>query len=573
MNQGNSHSMGGNFHPQNHPVGFPVPLNGPEHSNLQMNQNFSSFPPVPPPHIFDQMERILNDSNSTSVYIKNSKDWVMENIAFSPLICQRIARKMDESNFPSGKKLSLLFLLNDVLHFSLRMRNEPQNLDLFAACLLPFLPRILCVIYHSDPMEENSKQVLKIIGLWKSRNIYGDSIILNLESDAKNANTLNNHPVYNQIPPPLPPQMHNNNPPVPIGGFQPPQNFQQNFPHIPPHPSLSFVPPPHNQHQNYPNQPPNPHNIPNYQNNNLPQIHNNNLNNPMGFQPPPHNFQHQNFPHQPPPLPYAAPPPLPHSQHPNFQGPPPNFGQGPLPPFVNAPHFNAQLPPQIPPHVPLQKIPPSVPNSIPPPPQFHFEQIYDHLKANKERAPYTPIPTSQILPVAVHPLDQKFDAKVTGKLIELTLKINQENLRLEQMFPRERSRSRSRSRSPSRSPPRKTRGRSRSRSRSPSPRRSSSSRGRPRTSSLTNKIDFDATSGTRSDGSAAFNSGERLGLGAGNSNEEDIFSSYRQARSSKYHHKMEDIQKIRESGLPGQMGSRCFNCSQIGHIAKNCPTK
>ncbi|PRP77503.1 hypothetical protein PROFUN_14215 [Planoprotostelium fungivorum] len=137
-----------------------------------VNPGYPAPPPpmmVPPSHLVatpyhppDELEKILFEMNATSAFIKSAKNWIMENMSQHDSICKRICQKIEDPLYPPPSKLAAIFLLNDVLYF--------------CASLLPLLPRALSIVYHSEPREENVKQVNKIINLWKTRKIYDEKV-------------------------------------------------------------------------------------------------------------------------------------------------------------------------------------------------------------------------------------------------------------------------------------------------------------------------------------------------------------------------------------------------------------
>ncbi|KAN0041422.1 hypothetical protein ACTFIV_003961 [Dictyostelium citrinum] len=118
--------------------------------------------------IMNQLNDMLNRIDSSQDYIKNTKDWIMNNCFNSVIFVNFITKKVTEIS--PDQKLFILFLISDILHFSQFNRIEGRS-EYFIQPFYQNLPIILSHTYYiiNQPMRD---QVNNILDLWIERNIY-----------------------------------------------------------------------------------------------------------------------------------------------------------------------------------------------------------------------------------------------------------------------------------------------------------------------------------------------------------------------------------------------------------------
>jgi len=102
--------------------------------------------------------------------------------AICHFMCQRIQQTPDFT-----AKLNIIYLANDVLHHSSKRPTSTTNAtkgEVFCDAMLPYLSCILYNTYHNQT-PENQIKVSKLLAIWKTKQIYEESKIDELESDMK----------------------------------------------------------------------------------------------------------------------------------------------------------------------------------------------------------------------------------------------------------------------------------------------------------------------------------------------------------------------------------------------------
>ncbi|KYQ91347.1 hypothetical protein DLAC_08296 [Tieghemostelium lacteum] len=125
-------------------------------------------------------QEIMNNLSISNEFIKNSKNWILSNSLKVDLIISTIKGSIPEID-PPEKKLYLLYLLNDVLHFSKFSGNE----DLIQK-IYDILPYILLNSYYAFS-EEHKKKITETIDLWNERQIFISDKALQLKQYLKNS--------------------------------------------------------------------------------------------------------------------------------------------------------------------------------------------------------------------------------------------------------------------------------------------------------------------------------------------------------------------------------------------------
>jgi len=111
-------------------------------------------------------------------------------------MCQRIQQTPDFT-----AKLNIIYLANDVLHHSSKVRPPSVTKgEVFCEAMLPYLSCILYNTYHNQT-PENQNKVSKLLAIWKTKQIYEESKINELESDMKGESL---KPPQIQVPQPSP---------------------------------------------------------------------------------------------------------------------------------------------------------------------------------------------------------------------------------------------------------------------------------------------------------------------------------------------------------------------------------
>ncbi|KAM9976732.1 hypothetical protein ACTFIR_010576 [Dictyostelium discoideum] len=130
-------------------------------NNYNNNFNNNNF-------IMNQLNDMLNRIDSSQDYIKNTKEWIMNNCFNSVVFVNFITKKVTEIS--PDQKLFILFLISDILHFSQFNRIEGRP-EYFIQPFYQNLPMILSNTYYiiNQPMRD---QVNNILNLWIERNIY-----------------------------------------------------------------------------------------------------------------------------------------------------------------------------------------------------------------------------------------------------------------------------------------------------------------------------------------------------------------------------------------------------------------
>jgi hypothetical protein len=107
-------------------------------------------------------------------------------VATAEDIAAAFSRKLRELARAPGqeaadRRLYLIYLINDLLHFCLKKRGEDvSRLDPFSATLLSRLPTILRAAYVGQDAE-TQERLLRVVRLWGSRQIFDGSEIDLLE--------------------------------------------------------------------------------------------------------------------------------------------------------------------------------------------------------------------------------------------------------------------------------------------------------------------------------------------------------------------------------------------------------
>jgi len=165
------------------------------------------------------LSQILDTLTPTKESIKKGKDYIMSLPEAASSICQFMCQRIKETpDFTA--RLNIIYLANDVLHHSIK----PDKPSQFAEALYPYLPCILHRTYHMQSPENQSK-LSKILLIWKTKNVYSESKITELEGDMTGDS-------IKAPPPPLPAPNangNNNNMPPEMGAYHsvPPPNMQQ----------------------------------------------------------------------------------------------------------------------------------------------------------------------------------------------------------------------------------------------------------------------------------------------------------------------------------------------------------
>ena len=132
----------------------------------------------------EQMEfsRLMETITPTKDGIKVVKDWIIARPQHILVIADRLRRATEDQEAGFQKRLSILYLINDVLHHGLRKRSPeiPFTPDEFAAGIVTALPSIAraSVIGASD---EDRMKIFKVFEIWESRQIFPSVFIASLK--------------------------------------------------------------------------------------------------------------------------------------------------------------------------------------------------------------------------------------------------------------------------------------------------------------------------------------------------------------------------------------------------------
>jgi len=149
----------------------------------------STLSPVQKKEFLDLLENLSGTKSS----IKAGKDWILEQAEHHEAILYYI-RKMLTNEQDYNKKLNLIYLISDVLHHRLKVKDD----ELSGAILKKLVP-ILRPAYLNQP-EECQAKVLKVLKLWESRNIFEKEVIQKIEDGIKRSPT---PPLSPPSPPPI----------------------------------------------------------------------------------------------------------------------------------------------------------------------------------------------------------------------------------------------------------------------------------------------------------------------------------------------------------------------------------
>jgi hypothetical protein len=141
------------------------------------------------------LSQILDTLQPTKDSIKRGKDFVMGNpdsaSAIAQFMCMRVQQTPDFT-----ARLNIIYLANDVLHHSVKSQQNEVKGPFIDAILL-YLPSILYTTFQNQT-PENQLKVSKLLGIWKTKQIYEESKILELEADMKGESL--RQPVSNSPP-------------------------------------------------------------------------------------------------------------------------------------------------------------------------------------------------------------------------------------------------------------------------------------------------------------------------------------------------------------------------------------
>jgi hypothetical protein len=178
-----------------------------------------------------ELEDILDHLTGYKESIKTGKNWLEEHTEHANSIVYLIRQKMTQEGDPA-KRLHCLYLINDILHHSLKRRSQINELDEWARAVLGHLLPLLRLVYDRQTEEYQSK-VIKLINLWQNRNIFSSELLAKIEAELANSSGRQSQQVQAQLsstsPPPPPP---------------PPPPSQQQTPPVPPFALLQQPPPP-----------------------------------------------------------------------------------------------------------------------------------------------------------------------------------------------------------------------------------------------------------------------------------------------------------------------------------------
>eukprot|EP01095_Lingulamoeba_sp_RSL-Kostka_P011321 TRINITY_DN4271_c3_g2_i1.p1 TRINITY_DN4271_c3_g2~~TRINITY_DN4271_c3_g2_i1.p1 ORF type:complete len:227 (+),score=85.12 TRINITY_DN4271_c3_g2_i1:98-778(+) len=170
---------------------------------------------------------MLEKLTGTKSSISSARDWILEKKDYGTNIAVNVLNRMELLQNPD-QKIHVVYLLNDVLFHCTKLRTSDGQLDNLSACILDKIIPILQSSFNSSDMDKQEK-IIKILQLWKKRNIFEGHIVEQIELALRN-NT--NPPISLVSPyqmqqqPPIPPQFQQ--PPMQQPWMQqPPQQQQQ----------------------------------------------------------------------------------------------------------------------------------------------------------------------------------------------------------------------------------------------------------------------------------------------------------------------------------------------------------
>jgi len=128
------------------------------------------------------LSQILDTLMPTKDSIKKGKDFIMNHPDSASSIANFMSTRVQHSpDFTA--RLNIIYLLNDVLHHSVKsQQNEVKGPFIDAA--LPYIPAILYTTYQNQSTD-NQIKVSKLLSIWKTKQIYEEPQILQLEADMK----------------------------------------------------------------------------------------------------------------------------------------------------------------------------------------------------------------------------------------------------------------------------------------------------------------------------------------------------------------------------------------------------
>ena len=208
----------------------------------------------------EEFKKILSELNCSNHSINSACKWIINHKQCAIAVCnqlksyfiENLVKNQDNNNDDKlfDKKLYILFMINDVLHQTVKTRILTDKIDLLSQQISNILFYILPHSYKGYDADKQQK-VMSLLNLWAERNIFSIQLTKNLKNimiGTNNNNDNNNNNNNNNQPPATTTWTH---PPTPH--IQPPPINPLNVLHHPypswPHPTSLT---PHSSHTGHP---------------------------------------------------------------------------------------------------------------------------------------------------------------------------------------------------------------------------------------------------------------------------------------------------------------------------------